>query len=375
MSDHSALLLPEQKVFGAAVAQRRDLHEANEPLLPETQFSGFVPTAADRNITDKPFAFALAAAAIFWLISGLCSVGTADMTWLTQLHDASQSQATVQFSVSKIMSVFLGLVVFSCSVACCCGFGWIRLVQRYPLKVVSFSFFANMALWLAVLIIGISIGSLYLALFGVVMGALYVFLYMVSAKSIERTATLMQYASHVINSQPGLIRLMFMGAVGVTIVSALSSWFSVASYSSGSVVDCKDEADCDDQDGWFGSHGPSKAFRPSSWSFFVLIFNVLMFYTLVSFLLLAQLFVAAYVTSVYYFHGTEENRCLSAIDNGIEAAQLQSGTIAVAAFVRATVETLVYFCERALQLSRRSQDSEQSCVQVASECLVRAFLR
>jgi hypothetical protein len=78
---------------------------------------------------------------------------------------------------------------------------------------------------------------------------------------------------------------------------------------------------------------------------------------------------------VYYFHGTEENRCLSAIDNGIEAAQLQSGTIAVAAFVRAVVETVVYFCERALELSRRSQDSGHSCLQVVSHCLVFAFLR
>ena len=374
MSDHSTFLLPEQKVFGAAAAQRRDLNEANEPLLPETEFTGVVPTAADRKITDKPFALALAAATIFWLISGFCSVGSADMTWLTQLSSASQSYAP-EYSVSKIMSVFLGLVVFSVSAACGCGFAWIRVVQLYPLKVVSLSFFANIALWLGVCITALSIGSIYLAVFGVFMGALYVYLYMVSANAIERTAALLQYASRVTNSQPGLIRLMFMGALGVAIVSALSSWFSVAAYSSGSVVECSGEADCDQQDGWFGIHGASKAFKPSMWSFFVMIFNVVVFYSLVHFLLLAQLFVTTYVTSVWYFHATEENRCSSAIDNGVEAAQLQSGTIAVAAFVRAVVETLVYFCERALKLSRKGQQSEQSCLRGTCECLVKVFLR
>lgn len=111
MSDHSTFLLPEQKVFGAAAAQRRDLNEANEPLLPETEFTGVVPTAADRKITDKPFALALAAATIFWLISGFCSVGSADMTWLTQLSSASQSYAP-EFSVAKTMSVFSGSSYF-----------------------------------------------------------------------------------------------------------------------------------------------------------------------------------------------------------------------------------------------------------------------
>jgi hypothetical protein len=122
-------------------------------------------------------------------------------------------------------------------------------------------------------------------------------------------------------------------------------------------------------------HGASKAFKPSMWSFFVMIFNVVVFYSLVHFLLLAQLFVTTYVTSVWYFHATEENRCSSAIDNGVEAAQLQSGTIAVAAFVRAVVETLVYFCERALKLSRKGQQSEQSCLRGTCECLVKVFLR
>jgi hypothetical protein len=374
MSDHSTFL-PEQLAFGAAAAQRRDLNDANEPLLPETEFTGFITTAAERNITDKPFALALAAATIVWLVSGFTSVGRADMTWLSQLNDSSQSLAPGQFSVAKIMSVFLGLVVFSGAAACGCGFAWIRIVQLYPLKVVSFSFFTNIALWVGVFITGVSIGSLYLALAGVLLCAVYVFMYMVSASAIERTATLLQYASRVTNSQPSLVRLMFIGALGVAIVSALSSWFCVAAYSSGSVIDCSGDADCDYQDGWFGTHGSSKAFKPATWSFFVLIFNVLVFYTLTHFLLLAQLFVTTYVTSIWFFHSTDESRCCSAIDNGVAAAQLQSGTIAVAAFVQAVVDTLVYFCERALMLSRQGQNSEQSCLQRASECLVRAFLR
>jgi hypothetical protein len=375
MSDHSAFLLPEQQVFGAAAAERRDLHDANEPLLPETQFTGVVPTAAERNITDKPFAFSLAAASIFWLISGFCSVGSADMTWLNQLQNAAQTADLVQFSVAKIMSAFFGLVLFSCAAACACGFVWIRIVQLYPLKVVSFSFFASIALWVGVLITGISIGSLYLALFGVLMGVLYVFTYIVNKNAIERTATLLHYASRVTNSHPGLIRLMFMAALAVAVVGSLGSWFSVAAYSSGSVIDCSGEADCDDLDGWFGTHDATKAFKPSMWSFFVLIFNTLLFYTLINFLLLAQLFVTAYVTSVWYYHASEEDRCASAIDNGVEAAQLQSGTIAVAAFIRAVVETLRYFCERALQLSRKGQVSEQSWLRTVCECLVRCLLR
>ena len=375
MSDHSTFLLPEQKVFGAAAAEKRDLHDANEPLLPETEFTGFVRTAADRQITDKPFALALGAASIFWLISGLCSVGSADMTWLTQLNGTSQSLGAAQFSVAKIMSVFLGLVIFSGAAACACGFAWIRIVQLYPLKVVSFSFFTNMALWAAVVVTGVSVGSIYLALFGAVMGALYVYLYMVSTHAIERTASLLQYASRVTAAQPGLIRLMFMAALGVAIVSALSSWFSVAAYSSGSVIDCSGEADCDHQDGWFGTHSASKAFIPSWWSLFILIFNVLVFYTLIHFLLLAQLFVTAYVTSVWYFHATEENRCSSAISNSVEAAQLQSGTIAIAAFARAVVESVAYFCERALKLSRNGQNSEQSWLRGVCGCFTAVLLR
>jgi hypothetical protein len=374
-SDHSALLLPEQKVFGAAAAQRRDLHEAEEPLLPETEFTGFVPTAADRKITDKPFAWALAAATISWLVCGFCSVGSADMNWLAQLHDTSDSYSPVPFSVAKIMSVFLGLVLFSCCAACGCGFAWIRIVQLYPLKVVSFSFFVNIALWVGVLLISISIGSLYLALFAVFFGALYVYLYMVNSSAIERTAILLQHASGVTNSQPGLIRLVCLSAIGVAIVSALSSWFSVAAYSSGSVISCNGEADCDVLDGWFGTHSASKAFIPSVWSFFVLIFNLLVFFSLINFLLLGQLFVTTYVTSVWYFHSTDENRCTSAVDDGVEAAQLQSGTIAVAAFVRALVETLVFLLRRAEQLSRQGQSSEQSWLRIACECLLNMFTR
>jgi hypothetical protein len=375
MSDHSALLLPEQKVFGAAATQRRDLHEAEEPLLPETEFTGYVPTAADRKITDKPFAFALAAATISWLVSGFCSVSSADMSWLAQLHDASESYGPVSLSVGKIISVFLGLVVFSCSAACGCGFAWIRIVQLHPLKVVSFSFFVNIALWVVVTIVSTSIGSLYLALFGVFMGALYIYLYMVSNNAIERTATLLQYASRVTSTQPGLIRLVFVSATGVAIISALSSWFSVSAYSSGSVINCNGDADCDVLDGWFGTHSATKAFVPSAWSFFVVIFNLLAFYTLINFLLLAQLFVTTYVTSVWYFHSTDEIRCSSAVDNGVEAAQLQSGTIAVAAFVRALVETVVHFMKRALQFSRKGQSSEQSWLRFACECLVMVLVR
>jgi hypothetical protein len=358
-----------------AAAERRDLHEANEPLLPETEFSGFVPTAAERKITDKPFAFALAIASIFWLISGFCSVGSADMNWLNQLHDASESFNPSQLSVAKIMSAFVGLILFSSAAACGCGFVWIRMVHLYPLKVVSFSFFVSMSLWLLVIIIGISIGAMYLCLLGACMCVIYVILYMVNTSSIERTAILLQYASRVTSSQPGLIRLMFMAAIAVSIVCALGSWFFIAAYSSGSVFDCIGEADCDDQDGWFGMHGVSKAFKPSAWSFFIMIFNVLLFYTLISFLYAAQLFVTTYVTAVWYFHSTEENRCASAIENGVEAAQLQSGTIAIAAFVQAVVGTTHYFVERALHVSRKFENAEQSCSRIVCECLISAFLR
>jgi hypothetical protein len=198
---------------------------------------------------------------------------------------------------------------------------------------------------------------------------------MVSTNAIERTATLLQHASRVTNSQPGLIRLVFLSATGVAIVSALSSWFSVAAYSSGTVINCNGESDCDVLDGWFGTHSASKAFVPSVWSFFVLIFNLLVFYTLINFLLLGQLFVTTYVTSVWYFHSSEENRCSSAIDDGVEAAQLQSGTIAVAAFVRSVVETIVHFLKRAVQLSRKGQSSEQSWVRFACEFLVFMLVR
>jgi len=78
---------------------------------------------------------------------------------------------------------------------------------------------------------------------------------------------------------------------------------------------------------------------------------------------------------VWYYHSAEEDRSASAIENGVEAAQLQSGTIAVAAFMRAVVETLRDFCERALQLSRKGQLSEQSWLRMVCECLVRSLLR
>ena len=316
----------------------------------QMQFNG---VEFNRKATNVCMAVSFGLCLLTWAIAGAVAAGSANYDMFEELDH--KNEETHQWYVEKCTGgtyipttdidvkvnvkviVERGVVTMACAMlfAFIMGLAWLVALMHHPKIMVFGSFCFACALYTGLIVLGVIINVVVWVVIGAICVAIILMVMIFFRRRMHRTANLFQQSVKILNDNRGLLVMSCLGSILKLLLSTLNIYWIIAGYMNGSIT-CDRNCESDTSNYSNRCHWSTSTFGT-----FTIIFAAYFQYWLIWMILNTQLFIAAGVGSIWYFHGDDESRNTSQNTRRVTSwSVLQSGTIAISALIMAIVEAI-----------------------------------